>query len=85
MNSFPQKICKAIWYGKHEQTSPVTIEETDHIAKVLFLPSTEWADFRLNFKAYKRFLSLVYLLSIKKNSISQSITWGMYERGNKLS
>lgn len=84
MNNFPQKICKTISYGKHEQTSPVTIEEIDHIAKVL-LPNTEWADFRLNFKAYKSFLSLVYWLSIKKNSISQSIPWGMYERGDKIS
>ena len=73
---------KAISYGKHEQTSPVTIEEIDHIAKVLFLTNTEW---RLKFKAYKSFLSLVYWLSIKKNSISQSIPWGMYERGHKLS
>ena len=32
---------KAISYGKHEQTSPVTIEEIDHIAKVLFLTNTE--------------------------------------------
>lgn len=76
---------KAISYGKHEQTSPVTIEEIDHIAKVLFLPNTEWTDFRLKVKAYKSFLSLVYWLSIKKNSISQSIPWGMYERGHKLS
>lgn len=85
MNNFPQKIYKAISYGKHEQTGPVTIEEIDHIAKVLLLPNTEWNDFRLNFKAYKSFLSLVYWLSIRKNSIFQSTPWSMYERGDKLS
>lgn len=70
LNNFPQKIYKAISYGKREQTSPVTIEEIDHIAKVLFLPNPEWADFRLNFKAYKSLLSLVHWSSINKNNLS---------------
>ena len=66
---FSSKMCKTISYGKHEQTRSVTVEEIEHVAKVLFLPSIEWTDFRLSFKACKNFPSLVYWPSIKKNGI----------------